>query len=304
MDQPQKYDKPWKSYAHQLADLEEKGLLGSSLYEEQIRRIGYYRLSGYWYIFREPGPEKTRLDRFRPNAKFSDVLDLYEFDAALRSAVFSAVSRLEVAFRVEVGHVLGERATFGHLEAEELDPIKVGKEFPKFLSKYHEVQSRSREDFVDHFRDKYLGVLPIWVATEILQFGQLVDLYRLCKYDDRKRIAEAFGPLQADEFSSWLGSLNYVRNICAHHGRFWNRAMVVSPKIPENSRYPELAGVEGAAKKTYGVLATIACLLKECGYESERNQIKEALKSFPNSEYANLQMLGAPKAWEKDLFWN
>ena len=304
MDQPQKYDKPWKSYASQLSDLENSGLIGATLHEEQIRRIGYYRLSGYWYLFREPGPENSRLDTFHPGAHFDEVLALYEFDSALRSAVFAAISRLEIAFRVEVGHVLGKRSTFGHLEAEHLDPSKVGKEFPKFLSKYHQLQSRSREDFVAHFQQKYLGVLPIWVATEILQMGDLVDLYRLCHYDDRKKIAEAFGPLQADEFSSWIGSLNYVRNICAHHGRFWNRAMVVSPKIPDPSRYPELTNLGHSANRAYGVLSALACLLKACRYDSERTKIKEVLETFPQSKFVSLRMLGAPADWATSTLWD
>lgn len=304
MDQPQKYEKPWKSYVQQLTDLEANGLAGASLYEDQIRRIGYYRLSGYWYLFRELGLKNRRLDTFQPGATFEDVLSLYEFDSMLRSVVFSAVSRLEIALRVEVGHVLGKRATFGHLEAEHLDPAKVGKELSSFLSKYHEVQSKSREDFVDHFRRKYLGILPVWVATEILQLGQLGDLYSLCKFDDRKAIAETFGPLRADELASWLNTINYVRNICAHHGRLWNRAIVNSPKIPDELRYPELLPVQGLAKRTYGALAIITCLLKSCGFESERARIHDLLASFPENQFVNLQMIGAPRNWERHSFWS
>jgi hypothetical protein len=29
----------------------------------------------------------------------------------------------------------------------------------------------------------------------------------------------------------WLHSLNYVRNICAHHGRLWNRECRIKPMI-------------------------------------------------------------------------
>jgi len=304
LDQPQKYDKPWKTYVQQLIDLEAKGLSGASLYEDQIKRIGYYRLSGYWYPFREPGPNNKRLDKFQTGAKFEDVLALYEFDSMLRSTVFSAVSRLEIALRVEVGHVLGKRATFGHLDPEHLDPAKVGKELGAFLSRYHAVQSKSREDFVEHFQQKYLGVLPVWVATEILQLGQLGELYGLCKFDDRKFIAETFGPLRADEFASWMNSINYVRNICAHHGRLWNRAIVNSPKIPDEIRYPELQSIQGLATRTYGVLAIITCLLKVCGFERERPQLHDVLKSFPQNQFVNLQMLGAPRNWERHAFWS
>jgi abortive infection bacteriophage resistance protein len=31
--------------------------------------------------------------------------------------------------------------------------------------------------------------------------------------------------------ASWLHSLNYVRNVCAHHGRLWNRECRIKPLI-------------------------------------------------------------------------
>lgn len=33
-------------------------------------------------------------------------------------------------------------------------------------------------------------------------------------------------------FATWLRSLNYLRNVCAHHSRLWNRNIVDQPKLP------------------------------------------------------------------------
>ncbi len=41
-------------------------------------------------------------------------------------------------------------------------------------------------------------------------------------------IAKWFG-LPPETFTSWLHSVNYVRNICAHHARLWNRDMNIVP---------------------------------------------------------------------------
>ena len=35
-------------------------------------------------------------------------------------------------------------------------------------------------------------------------------------------------------FKSWLHNLVYVRNICAHHARLWNRSLGIKPKIMKN----------------------------------------------------------------------
>jgi abortive infection bacteriophage resistance protein len=57
------YAKPWKSYEEQLDQLMRRGMQvtdkGRAL--DHLERIGYYRLSGYWYAFRErSGPMVLR----------------------------------------------------------------------------------------------------------------------------------------------------------------------------------------------------------------------------------------------------
>jgi len=49
------YDKPWKIYQDQLAQLIQRGLAITDTAKvlHYLERIGYYRLSGYWFPFRE-----------------------------------------------------------------------------------------------------------------------------------------------------------------------------------------------------------------------------------------------------------
>lgn len=52
-----------------------------------LRHVNYYRLSGYWYPFRQQAGG-TRVDDFYPGTRLDDVVALYEFDARLRAATF------------------------------------------------------------------------------------------------------------------------------------------------------------------------------------------------------------------------
>ena len=36
--------------------------------------------------------------------------------------------------------------------------------------------------------------------------------------------------------SSWLHSISYVRNLCAHHSRLWNHQMTIKPTVPSDRR--------------------------------------------------------------------
>ncbi|MCF7976440.1 MAG: Abi family protein [Chromatiaceae bacterium] len=116
------YSKPWQSYSEQLDLLISRGLVVTDRPKalEYLQRIGYYRLSGYWFPFRERSGllilldehgrkpvkkqrKETRiaLDDFRPGATFEDAVKLYVFDKKLRMLVMDALERIEIALRVD-----------------------------------------------------------------------------------------------------------------------------------------------------------------------------------------------------------
>ena len=121
------YPKPWKSYSDQLDQLIDRGMAVTDRARalDYLERIGYYRLSGYWFAFRERSaplclldgqgrkPKKVReeriaLDLFRAGTTFQNAVDLYVFDKQLRLLVMDALERIEVALRVDVSHTLGQ----------------------------------------------------------------------------------------------------------------------------------------------------------------------------------------------------
>ena len=67
-------------------------------------------------------------------------------------------------------------------------------------------------------------------------FKQIIDTYsfdselRLLVFDCIERIASFFD-LHPTVFISWLHSLTYVRNICAHHARLWNKELAIKPEL-------------------------------------------------------------------------
>lgn len=86
--------KAYKTYAEQVDILAGRGMdMGDrDAAVETLRRVNYYRLSGYWYPFRKQTPS-GREDDFYVGARFSDVVALYEFDVRLRAATFAAWHR-------------------------------------------------------------------------------------------------------------------------------------------------------------------------------------------------------------------
>lgn len=94
-----------------------------------LSRIGYYRLSAYWYpnrkseVYTDPadGVQKTRiLDDFRDGTSFSDALDFYVFDKKLRLLVLDALERVEVGLRTDIAVLLGAHGPWVHRDSARL----------------------------------------------------------------------------------------------------------------------------------------------------------------------------------------
>lgn len=135
-----------------------------------LRRVNYYRLSGYWYPFRRQVGGK-RVDDFYPGTRLDDVVALYEFDARLRAATFSVLAPVELAIRALLGHELGRAHPCVHLDPDLLGPTaRQGDSYRRWRDGYELELDRSREDFVAHHHAKYGGVLPVWAAVEVLDW--------------------------------------------------------------------------------------------------------------------------------------
>ena len=240
------YEKPWNSYEEQLELLIERGLIVTDSNKALIylERIGYYRLSGYWYPFRERNNlTQVALDVFKAKASFQNAVDLYVFDKNLRLLVMDALERIEIAIRVDISHTLGEKNQFAHIKPEFLSD-KFTKHIDKrtgltkhnqWLDNHNKLINRSKEKFIKHNKDKYGLQLPVWIACEVWDFGTLSKLFAGLKPEDKNAIANKYGVSYGTVFESWLRSLNYLRNVCAHHSRLWNSNIVVRPQSPAPS---------------------------------------------------------------------
>lgn len=101
-----------------------------------------------------------------------------------------------------------------------------------WLGKYRSLLHRARkEPFVVHHLQQY-GSLPIWAAIEVWDFGLLSKLFAGMKYDDQQVIATMYGAHSGQHFSQWLRSLNFMRNVAAHHSRLWNINVLELSPVP------------------------------------------------------------------------
>lgn len=313
--------KPWMSFADQLAQLEKRGMgvedRAAAL--DYLERIGYYRLSGYWYPMRAIDTaaslaqgQAVRSNTFVDGTRFEDVVRLYVFDKKLRLLALDALERIELAVRVDVAHLLGQRDPKAHenpaclhgnfakrLIARGPDAGKT--EYQVWLAKYQALLHRARkEPFVQHHKQQY-GALPIWAAIEVWDFGLLSKLFAGMKHADQQTVGAIYGAPDGQTFAQWLRSLNFVRNVSAHHSRLWNLNVVERSAVPADW----LATLDNSRPFFYFSLMQ-QLLNVICPNSTWGQRVAELLEGgFPNTQNRVLSLddLGAVTGWAEAKPW-
>lgn len=317
------YDKPHLRYDQQVRKLAGRGMLIDDEAEavQLMKRVGYYRFSGYTYAFRQRGEDSSgpRKDDFVEGTCLDSVAKLYKFDEELRKTLLAGLHAFEVSLGVQIGYELGKKSVFGHLRASELDSGKCNiirknsggsTDHEIWLRKYDEAKRQAAtEDFMKHFEAKYGGVLPVWVATEVMTFGNLVRLYSFLPGKVQAKVAKAYGleGRKIASLSSWLLSLNTLRNHAAHGARLWNRVFAYPLKQVERSHYPQDLRhlVELPLDRIYSRAAILMYFLRASDPQTRWHvHFKEAAKKFPTLEGLTLESdSGFADDWKNLDLW-
>jgi abortive infection bacteriophage resistance protein len=297
--------KTHQTYGEQVALLRSRGMdVGPhETAVDTLRRVNYYRLSGYWYPFRRarphrPGEPPHRADDFVEGTRLAEVVALYDFDARLRAATFSVLAPVELTVRALLGHELGRVHPCAHLEPGRLGPrARSGQIYQRWRDGYERELRQSREDFVAHHRERYGGLLPVWAAVELLDWGGLTHLFGFAPRAAQDAVAGACG-LTAPQLESWLKSLNIVRNICAHHGRLFNRVHAIQPKLPRRGTHPTLDSATTSWNRTFGQLTLIQFLLDRLQL-GRGGLLPAVIDGFPDVSGVPLSHVGADITWRR-----
>lgn len=295
-----KYTKLALTFDQQADQLIGRGMSGDhSLMVARLASVNYYRLTAYWLPFRNPD------DTFKAGTTFDDVWNRYVFDRRLRLLVMDAIERIEIAVRTQLAyHHAHVHGAFAYADDPTSLPKLDARDRAKFLDRVRDEMKRSREPFVKHFRNKYRddhADLPVWMCTEVMTFGTILSFFRGSSHGVKRNVATLFKmPWQV--FDSWLHTLSAVRNICAHHGRLWNRELGVKPVIPRLPKYPDWhSPVEIENNRAFAVLTVcrhcLRCVAPQSGWH---HRVHLLFDEFPNIPKTSM---GFPKDWEKCPIW-
>lgn len=307
-----KYAKVPLSNADLLARWQGKGMTVPCTVDavRALNYVGYFRLRGYALSLMTPSPAGRV---FLPGVSFEDVLVRYEFDRGLRRITLGQLERIEVAVRTVISNQMSMQygpfwylnhpaQVLGHApgHGSRSEPFPLGS----FLGAVERETRRSRDLFAQHYFGTYTEPLlpPSWLMAECLSFGKWSQLYKHLQKAERthpnpkKAVARAFG-LTAPLVESWLHALTLLRNICAHHGRVWNRRFVVRPAIYNQ------AAQHFSDPQSYYCLAVVMRLFSKAVDAHDEWPVRLADLFSAHAAIAPAD-LGFPQDWDTAPFWN
>ena len=300
------YTKPALSFEQQAQRLLDRGLIAKGKNEivSCLKSVNYYRLSAYWYPFKVTDPA-TGSESFAPNTSFEIILSRYTFDRELRLLVMDAVERIEVAIlRTRMVEQFALRyGPFGYTDINNFSPGFPPAAHIRLLSKIQDAANRSKEEFIGRFQGKYTNeaYLPLWIAVEVMTYGQLFTLLRNLNRVEQQTLSKQFG-LFPPVLISWLHTLNFIRNACAHHARLWNRELPIRPFIPDARHRPEWhSPYHFDNRRMFTVLTLLRYLLRHIDPQSDwKNKLETLLQAYPEIP---LNWMGFPVNWKDNSIW-
>jgi abortive infection bacteriophage resistance protein len=291
------YTKPPLLYSDQLALLEKRGLIvkDKNSAESFLRQVNYYRFSAYCIPF-----ESSR-HVFKTDVKFEDICMLYEFDRRLRFLIDEALEIIEITLRTKIAYYLAH--CYGSFIHEDQSFFYPHFDHAAWISKVHSEIDRSTETFITHYKKTYNGFprIPIWMAVEVMTLGSLSVLYNNLLRSDQIALAKDIG-IHSTVLSSWLHTITYVRNICAHHCRIWNRELAIAMKFPKDRGWIGL-NAKRIGCVIFAIITLLKCLqLEKKVLESWHNEFTGLLKQPVDIPDFYLRM-GLPTNLDTHTLW-
>ncbi|MBR2295303.1 MAG: Abi family protein [Clostridiales bacterium] len=254
-----------------------------------LNRISYYRLIKAY----SSSLKNRETGVYKKGTTFNHIYRLYEFDNELRYILFPLFERIEVTLRCRItNHFCTKYGALGYHES-----TNFGANYDNLYSKICNAIGIASENSpsINHFirKNGEMGV-PLFAVIEVCSFSTLVLFYKTMLPEDKKAIAKMYYQGKYEYLASWFDSIVYVRNICAHFGRLYQRNITKKPMLfHEDAEYKD-------NNRLYAVLLCMRFICREYGdWRSTVGAIADLIKEY--EDVVKMSGLGFSAGWDKRL---
>ena len=252
-----------------------------------LNDISYFRLIKAFSLGLKP-----KNGSYNGKVSFDQIVDLYKFNANVRQLIFTLVERIEVNLRCRIANYFSvQYGVLGYLNADNFAGAEYHQQFLNDI--WQEIDRNAKSPFVRNFQEHYNGQIPMYALVELFSFGTLSKFYKNMKNPDKKAVATLYG-VGYTYLESWIESVAYLRNLCAHYGRIYNAKI---PKRPMLYKQDAAIGVDNGS--FFGVLVCMARLVPhDIHWNDLLDQLELLIEKYP---VVDIQRIGFPTDWKMVL---
>lgn len=285
-----KPQQPPMSIDEQIDNLKSIGLIISD--EEYAKAflddVSYFRIIKAYSL-----GLKVKNGDYHSGVTFEQIVGLYLFNSNFRQVLFPLIERVEINLRCRLANYISSK--YGVLGYEDSNNFNNPNYHAYFLEDVKtEIKRNKKAPFVKNFAETYIdGKIPFYALVELLSFGTLSKFYKNLENVDKKNIAKSFG-VGYTYLESWIESIAYVRNICAHYGRLYNAKLSKTPIL-----YKQYADMGIKNNRVFAILICLKHLVSNDRHWIEFIEVIDVLlQKYPS---VDLSKIGFPQKWQEIL---
>lgn len=165
--------------------------------------------------------------------------------------------------------------------------------------------SRSDELFIKHYQAKYHSPKepPIWAVCEVMSLGLLSRWLKNLKPSDVCTAIAKNYQIAYPVLTGFIEHLVYLRNLCAHHSRVWNRKFTKTMQVPKTKPRQLIGNFNQDPAKQRNIYDTLVMLMHFLNIVSPAHHMKSRLKKLITTHAINVVVMGFPNDWKKRDIW-
>ena len=228
-------------FKEQLNLFSDRGMDIENAKVKKLENISYYRLKEFARPLSKETEVNGKINIDYTGVTFTEVLARYYQDKNLRIFLLHAIEKIEVSVKTNLSYILGEKyGAFGYLDfskwsnRENFSKYTIQKREMKFkkqllwtvkkLPRYSDARMEKNTDSD--------GFPTVWLALNILTFGELVSLIEVLSSKNLKKLSSIYD-CTGKEFVSWMKTLHLVRNTCSHNSNIIDISIKTEPMYRE-----------------------------------------------------------------------
>ncbi|MCI6465672.1 MAG: Abi family protein [Faecalicatena sp.] len=232
---------------------------------------------------------KPKNGNYYDGVTFGQLVELYLFNANFRQLLFTQIEKVEINLRCRVSnHFSSVYGVLGYKNSQNFSNTNYHAIFLNDIQS--EVNRNKRASFIKNFQNNYEnGDIPFYALVEVFSFGTLSKFFKNMQSKDKKAIASTYG-IGYTYFESWIESIAYVRNLCAHYGRLYNAKLTKTPKLYPQDRNLGISNIR--------IFGTLVCLKRILPSDRHWIEFVDTIQLlFEKYPYVEKDSMGFPNNW-------